>query len=225
MVPIASLIFAFFVFIVGMDVPLFAHTSPPVAVTGALTFPIASNDHFEEWLTVDHVFSPQECDTLIAMGNALALQGATTDIDHKETKTRNSRVAWLYNGPDTSWLYERLSNLVQTINASSWKFDITGFHEAAQFTAYEGPGTHYAWHTDSGNKQFSKRKISIVCQLSDPNDYMGGGLEFFKDPPHQAPKTRGTCVLFPSFTVHRVVPLTHGKRYSLVMWTSGPPFR
>jgi PKHD-type hydroxylase len=31
--------------------------------------------------------------------------------------------------------------------------------------------------------------------------------------------------LFPSWSLHRVTPVTKGTRYSLVAWVSGPRFR
>ena len=38
-------------------------------------------------------------------------------------------------------------------------------------------------------------------------------------------KEQGSLVVFPSYIHHRVKPITKGKRYSLVVWFCGEPFR
>ena len=35
----------------------------------------------------------------------------------------------------------------------------------------------------------------------------------------------GTVIIFPSYTHHRVSPVTKGTRYSVVAWYGGPPFK
>ena len=42
---------------------------------------------------------------------------------------------------------------------------------------------------------------------------------------HEAPRTRGSATLFPSFVLHRVTPVTGGTRWSLTLWAHGPAFR
>ncbi|HLL23195.1 MAG TPA: hypothetical protein VK427_13745, partial [Kofleriaceae bacterium] len=49
----------------------------------------------------------------------------------------------------------------------------------------------------------ARDKLSIVIQLSAPDDYTGGDLElFFADPAVQAPRGLGNAAAFPSFTMH-----------------------
>ena len=68
-----------------------------------------------------------------------------------------------------------------------------------------------------------RRKISIVLQLSDPEEYEGGELEMFVSKDIQKiPKKKGAAVLFPSYCMHRVTPVTKGERRSIVLWVSGP---
>jgi PKHD-type hydroxylase len=68
------------------------------------------------------------------------------------------------------------------------------------------------------------RKLSAVLQLSDENSYSGGKLELTDTgtvpPPNDIIK-QGTLIYFPSFTYHRVTPVTSGIRYSLVAWFEG----
>jgi PKHD-type hydroxylase len=70
------------------------------------------------------------------------------------------------------------------------------------------------------------RKISITVQLSDPNDYEGGVLELnVGNTIVQMPKEKGCAVLFPSYILHRVTPVTKGIRKSLVLWVGGTTFK
>jgi len=38
-------------------------------------------------------------------------------------------------------------------------------------------------------------------------------------------KEQGTLVMFPSYTLHEVMPVTKGERNSLVSWITGPAFK
>jgi len=72
----------------------------------------------------------------------------------------------------------------------------------------------------------------VTCQLTDESEYVGGELEFQfrnKDDPTLTveateSKKKGTIIVFPSDTWHRVKPVTSGNRYSLVIWSLGKPF-
>jgi PKHD-type hydroxylase len=39
------------------------------------------------------------------------------------------------------------------------------------------------------------------------------------------PRGKGPVVIFPSFLLHRVVPLTSGNRKSLVLWVGGGQYK
>jgi PKHD-type hydroxylase len=79
---------------------------------------------------------------------------------------------------------------------------------------------------DVGNGDISKRKISLTIQLSAPWEYEGGELQFMisKDIITFS-KEKGSVICFPSFYMHRVLPLKKGNRKALVLFISGPPFR
>ena len=115
-----------------------------------------------------------------------------------------------------------------------YDFDLIGFTEDLQFTEYDGAGAFYTWHQDGLDGALAVRKLSMVVQLSDPDDYVGGELEFFAldgdesataSDRRVAMRTQGTVVVFPSFEYHRVAPLRSGVRRSLVCWVGGPAFR
>jgi PKHD-type hydroxylase len=75
----------------------------------------------------------------------------------------------------------------------------------------------------------SKRKVSITVQLSDPSEYEGGDLQYFRggnpDNADTVFKKKGYVFLFPSYMMHRVTPVTQGVRKSLVLWVGGEHYR
>ena len=173
--------------------------------------------------------TPDEVDAIIAYGDRLEpmkaeIAGRNDNTDH----LRITRVAWIeHQRPEIHWLHTRLSEMVLQINAQFYRYDLYGLNEAFQYTVYEGAeGGYYGWHVDMGEKRYEPRKISLSLQLSDPSDYEGGDLVLEAgDGSYQGEKSRGTLIAFPSFVLHRVVPVTSGVRKSLVIWVAGPEFR
>lgn len=182
------------------------------------------NDHPHEWCWSKDAFTQQELDAIIEIGCAHEQQrGVTGGGD--STAVRDSFVSWLFPNETTSWIFDRLTHVVKSMNDDFYRFDLDGFFQGLQFTKYTAPGQHYTWHVDKGHGM-GVRKLSLSLQLSDPAEYDGGDLCFkFGEEEQQASRERGMIALFPSWTLHRVTPVTRGTRYSLVAWVSGPPFK
>jgi predicted 2-oxoglutarate/Fe(II)-dependent dioxygenase YbiX len=106
------------------------------------------------------------------------------------------------------------------INNRHWKYEVEG-KEEVQFMKYEVNG-HYDWHIDIGSHRHSNRKLSFVIPLSDPDDYEGGELILKSSSKETSiPLKKGTIILFPSFMLHKVTPVTKGKRYIIAGWLNG----
>ena len=152
-------------------------------------------------------------------------------IDGNNPKTRSSKVKWIHQTPDWWWLYEKLSNMTIEANNSLWNFDLISIPEPIQYTEYLATNKgHYDWHADIGPGILSKRKVSITVQLSHPSEYEGGNLEIFRGgsmegPFEKAEKNQGCVFIFPSYTMHRVTPITKGIRKSFVLWLGGGHYR
>ena len=136
------------------------------------------------------------------------------------------------------------------MNRGNFCYDILDIDGGTlQYTHY-GPGQYYNWHRDDDvdtmytpeQKIQSKgnigkdlltiqgemvRKLSFSLQLSDPEDYKGGELEFIdnSNKPFLAPKQRGTMVVFDSRVKHRVRKVKSGLRKSIVGWVIGPRWK
>ncbi len=139
---------------------------------------------------------------------------------------RKSTVAFIEpNEAESLPLINKLAQLAIQVNAERYRFDLMGFYESIQIAEY-GKGDFFDWHSDFSVGHASTRKLSLSVQLSDPDDYEGGDLEFMINTNHvKAPRTKGTVIIFPSFIIHRVTPITSGKRRSMVGWVTGVPFR
>ena len=142
---------------------------------------------------------------------------------------RRSTVRWLNRAdPFLLPVFQKIETMALQANANAFGFDLAGFHEV-QFTEYnaDNSGT-YGWHEDLNWKKNTPfdRKMSMVVQLSSPEDYTGGKLEFANDPlPEGSFTKQGDAIFFPAFNRHRVTPVKLGIRYSLVTWFIGPKFR
>ena len=64
------------------------------------------------------------------------------------------------------------------------------------------------------------RVLSVSVQLTSENEYDGGSLQIGM---LNMSKVQGTAVVFPSYQVHKVYPVTRGLRKSLVAWIVGAP--
>ena len=163
-----------------------------------------------------------------------------------ETRIRNSENAWI---PSSNWIAGYLWYYIQRANRENFLYDISHIDgETIQYTHY-GPGQHYSWHVDgyitnqikpeivqsftSNNAQDKvnlsgecSRKLSFVMQLSSPEDYSGGELQFLDGKKtFFAPKQRGAIIIFDGRLPHRVRKVKRGFRKSLVGWVVGPRWR
>ena len=189
------------------------------------------NDSFASFATVGNFFSPVDCDRIIELGLALQSGEATVQGDRGQTNApggaaRQGNVSWIKNDARSEPLFTRLEKIATEINNKAYHFQLEGFGEPIQFTHYDRTGDHYAWHQDHGPGRLSRRKLSMVVQLSDPSGYIGSNLQVMSSgAPKNMPRERGSVMIFPSWQVHRVTPLESGLRYSLVAWIWGEPFR
>ena len=125
-------------------------------------------------------------------------------------------------------VFTTVKSLIATANSSYFNFDLFDMAEGIQYTEYHASDKgFYDWHMDVGGGTKSRRKLSIVVQLSDPSEYDGGELQMHTEArdPVTIGKDKGLAVVFPSYLLHRVTPVTRGVRRSLVAWVDGPPFR
>ncbi len=167
------------------------------------------------------------------------IKQATIKKGSVDKTKRDCQIAWI----NDNWIYDIINPFIHTANKQAgWNFQ-WDWNEDSQFTIYE-KGQYYGWHTDQSPNNLSKnkyknidgktRKLSLTLQLTDKTQYEGGDFQFAwiqcdkKDLLNiitiDDAKDIGTIIIFPSFTWHQVLPITKGKRESLVNWSVGKPF-
>ena len=171
-------------------------------------------------------FTTQEIDTIVNGSLEYEFQKAIIMDEGNTDKFRKSNIKWLPFDSKWEWVIDKIMSQVTEANKTIWNFDLKSIIDNIQYTEYEGNGGHYDWHLDIGPGSISHRKISITIQLSDPEEYVGGDLQIMTGSEYTTvPRGKGTVVIFPSFLLHRVVPLTSGNRKSLVLWVGGDHYK
>jgi len=173
-------------------------------------------------------FTADELKTIEEMTSNLPFQNAATGQDNtsKLSEYRKSQIKWCPQNDEWEWVYSKLHNMIVEANGAMWKFDLTSMRETIQYTEYYATNSGgYEWHMDCGTGIQNQRKISVTVQLSAPDEYEGGNLEFNLGNHMVAPRVQGAAVIFPSFYLHRVTPVTKGTRKSFVLWVGGEPYR
>lgn len=192
-------------------------------------FDLNRSFEYSEYFWQENFLSADEIQQIIKLGEAGEWNQADVYIGNQTESDREYREASLCSLPvddDNQWLYDKAGRITTQCNRAKYHFDLTGIFEPIAISRY-GAGGHFDWHKDHGSGEISVRKLTLVVQLSHPDEYAGGDLEFLGDEKNSEPEMRnyGTAVIFPSFVYHRVTPVTSGERKSLVCWISGPPYR
>lgn len=178
--------------------------------------------------SIPNAFSIEQCDHIRQVvaaqpANDARLVGLTSDHS-----IRRADLVWLDEVPGMDWVMDRIIDVVRQANRAVYDFDLREFGESPQVARYgaEREG-HFDWHSDIGEGALaSKRKLTMVVQLTPSQEYEGGELEVM--PSHHvvtAERAQGCATLFPAMLLHRVVPVTAGERHSLTIWAHGPAFR
>jgi predicted 2-oxoglutarate/Fe(II)-dependent dioxygenase YbiX len=113
-----------------------------------------------------------------------------------------------------------LWDMLKIANQQLYKFSLSDAYECS-FMRYD-PGDHYDnphWDCEE-HRQENQRKLSFTLMLND--DYQGGELDVVGE--HITAKT-GRLIIFPSYLMHRVRPVTEGTRYVIVGWLLGDPWQ
>lgn len=174
-------------------------------------------------------FSDLELEAVEKLADKLPSQNASVLGSPEDiNEYRRSTIKWMPNNDEYAWIYEKLFRYADEANNTMWQFNIGDNVENIQYTIYNSADAGmYDWHIDcGGTPPVCFRKISIVVQLTGPDEYSGGDL-ILKYGKHDTviPKNKGRVVIFPSFMLHRVTPVDFGIRKSLVLWLGGLPYR
>lgn len=175
-------------------------------------------------------WTPERCEAVRGLFPEPAAAAVNVDATRTADRPdlRKSRVAFMKpeaarSSPVAASATGDLLSVMAHANKKAFQFDITA-QEPMQLAEYH-VGEHYDWHLDLGPGPAGLRKLSASIQLTPPAEYDGGELEMW-GAPEKVDRVQGTLVIFPSYLLHRVTPVTRGVRRSLVVWATGTtPFR
>ena len=179
---------------------------------------------------VGSLFTPEECNGIIGKGERdLNLGPGLIENERSDANIRKSDIGWMSPEGEHRWLFDRIKDCVNAINADWYRYDLIGF-EGIQFARYsgtDGQANFYASHVDLQSTTFGTiRKLSFSIQLSHPEAYDGGDVLLYRSLTDWSTMSKavGSITFFPSYTIHEVLSVTRGVRYSLVGWAHGPAF-
>jgi len=140
---------------------------------------------------------------------------------------RRSKTFFFPTNDDTKWLYNKIAQIINDTNHRIFNFTLTALQNI-QYTEYHSIDNGvYHDHLDWMCNVIYPRKLSMSIQLTDGTEYQGGDLEIklSSQNPIKASRVKGDALVFPSFLLHGVTPVTYGIRKSLVVWVEGPEWK
>tara|TARA_R110000796_G_scaffold3222_12_gene12417 strand:+ start:1306 stop:1896 length:591 start_codon:yes stop_codon:yes gene_type:complete len=173
-----------------------------------------------------HAFNSKEVESILKICDNLKREVVTIDDGTSTDNVRRTEVGMLPSSSETNWIYDRLMDLSSRTNKDmNWNFDLDDIYEDIQYSIYHDNGGHYQWSSDIGDG-YSHRKLSVTLQLSIPEEYEGGQIEYnIGSTILEAPSEVGTLIIHPSYLLHRTTPIVSGVKRTLVLWISGNPFK
>lgn len=192
-----------------------------------IVFPAHEAD-MTNWYWFPTGFSESDIQDVHKLAERFAYRHAVTfGKDQVDESIRKSQIKWLDQKDRTcEWLYDKIFSLASIANDNMWRFKLISAVDSIQYTEYREGGGHYDYHLDIGAGSASHRKLSLVVQLSDPSEYEGGQFEILRGTtPDLLPNQKGAVLVFPSYILHRVRPITKGIRRSLVIWVGGEHYQ
>lgn len=191
-------------------------------------FGLPIKQEYADYVILENVFSLQEVADIRELWNPEGVSSAHltgAEISSYDHSIRKSSLNFINPEAPVNWIFERLARAAIEENSRRFHFELLGLNEGLQLAKYDA-SDQFNWHMDFGVGSASQRKLSMSVQLSEPHEYEGGDLQFMiNDQAHNALRTPGTLIIFPSYVMHRVTPITSGTRMSLVGWVNGMPFR
>ena len=173
---------------------------------------------FNIWQWQKGEIPDEMCDCIVNSIDDTLYKKGTTGNNNK-LLARNVNIQFINN----TWINALLCGYIRYANSLNFHYNLSDEDkELAQISKYS-VGQFYGEHRDFGTNDDSiTRKLSLTVQLSDEDSYEGGDLIFYTGSDRdQAPRGRGSVIVFDSRLFHEITPVIKGTRYSLVKWYHG----
>jgi PKHD-type hydroxylase len=187
-----------------------------------------------EWCYFSKYFNPDYCQGIIDKVGNNYWQSAKIGVSNQtldETLRRSDTTFITADDERFQDLFRELWHLASWANRDWFDLHISKL-DYVQIARYDADTQgEYKKHHDvfwMNSDPKYHRKLTLLIQLTDPNDYSGGEFELSdvnEIPPAHELKQQGTVIIFPSLFPHQAHPVTWGTRYSLAAWFDGPKWR
>lgn len=129
-------------------------------------------------------------------------------------------------GDTAGFPFLNIRDVTKSANSNVYDFSLLGIidQDFPQVFQYS-PGDFYHMHIDINSMAVS-RKITFLINLSNPEDYEGGEIEFLNiKVDSQIVNEQGSCLIFPSYIPYGITPVLKGTKHLLVGHVHGALFR
>lgn len=173
-----------------------------------------------------NALTPAECALVVEASQHLESRAGVVGIGTSaDDSTRRSEIRWLSrdSASPLAWVYPRVTRMMLAANDKVWGYAPTELEKIQIGTYSADEKGYYDWHVDrstSAGGDDVDRVLSGSIQLTSGDAYEGGALQLGA---LVAPRDQGSLVIFPSYAMHSVRPVTKGVRVSLVLWLRGHP--
>jgi len=183
------------------------------------------------FIIIPKFLTKTECNNIIKLGNKKPAKLEQFGEDEGRYSHATEFTPCMFNNPEEEYgnrIHKRLIEINDTIYG--YKLNMKKWLHGS-FLRYDKDG-FTNWHYDGYfGTEYPERKLTGVVMLSEGGkDYAGGDFEFpfymNLTPKQQLQmKQKGTLIVFPSSSFHRVTTVTDGTRYSLGFFMPGPLFK
>jgi len=178
-----------------------------------------------DYYIIDSMYSVDECEYL----RQKILENAVTEAYDRPADT--SKIVDVKHFHYGSLKYElsKFSNCILDLNKNGFGFDLFQFndYELLNYNEYDMKNnSHYGWHRDCVINEPYDIKLTALLNISN-TDYEGGDFELFLNRPICIEKFKkpGSVLVFVSNIMHRVTPISKGKRMTISQWCTGPNWK
>lgn len=170
------------------------------------------------------LFTKEECETII--GNCIEeLWLPATVVGNTDGNFHRSRRQKL-RGDIAGFPFLNIRDVTKLANVNVYDFKLLGIidQDFPQIFSY-GENDFYKMHMEL-NSMSSSRKLSFIINLSDPDSYEGGDIEFLNISADSALlHEQGSCLIFPSYLAYSIAPVTKGTKKIIVGHVHGAVFK
>ncbi len=165
-------------------------------------------------MTLTGLFSPEECDALVAYAERLGFGVAPISTGGGFAlmpEVRNNTRAMVDDRPRAEALWERIGPL--TLPRTGLRK--VGLNERLRFYRY-APGQYFRWHSDGSFRRHNGERSHVTAMLYLNEGFVGGSTDFDVDGQvlRIEPRT-GQVLLFSHSLRHQGAPVLEGRKYVL----------